>query len=198
MTNDKLQINPSALGRWLLVLAILMLIIPNNVYSQDEEWNVFAGRFCTVFYEKDVDLKLVNSHIILNFSDFYSPRQFREKPDLSIENILAGKFDAIFNRVEEVLDMYPTKLHLTINIYKSRENLDIVYEQIFDEPNVATSFYIYKTNTIYTTESNINENILAHEIAHSIIDHYFVILPPRKVQEILAVYADVHLNGEEL
>lgn len=181
---------------FLLLISSLTCFLASTAYSQGEGWNVFSSRFCTVFYENDVSLKFVNKHITLNFSDFYSPRHFREKPNLSTENILAGKFDAIFSRVREVLDMYPSRLYLTINIYKSQENLDIVYEDIFEEPNEAISFYIYKTNTIYTTESNINENILAHEMAHCIIDHYFVILPPRKIQEILAVYADVHLNGE--
>jgi len=40
----------------------------------------------------------------------------------------------------------------------------------------------------------LNENILAHEMGHCIIDHYFVILPPRKIQEMLAVYVDIHLQ----
>ena len=90
--------------------------------------------------------------------------------------------------------MYPSKIHVAINIYKTREGLDAVYEKFFNEPNKAKSFYLYKTNTIYTTEEAIAENILAHEMAHCIIDHYFVILPPKKIQEMLAVFADVHLK----
>jgi len=179
-----------------LILSIACLIFGSvdSAYSQEKEWDVFSTRFCTVFYEEGVNLKTVQRRINLRFSDFYSPRRYREKVDLSMEDILSEKFDAIFGRVEDILDMYPSRVHVTINIYKGRDGLDAAYEEIFNEPNRATSFYIYKTNTIYTTERAISEKILAHEMAHCIIDHYFVILPPRKIQEMLAVYADVHLK----
>ena len=178
----------------LLLTLCLIFVLADKVYSQEEEWNVFSSRFCTVFYEEEVSLKTVNRRINLRFSDFYSPRRYKEKADFSMEDIIAGKFDAIFAKVEDILDMYPSRICVTINIYKGRDGLDAAYEEIFNEPNIATSFYIYKTNTIYTTEGVVTEGILAHEMAHCIIDHYFVILPPRKIQEILAVYADVHLK----
>ncbi len=169
-------------------------IFVDEVYPQEEQWNVFSSRFCTIFYEEEVNLRTVNRRINLRFSDFYTPRRFREKGDFSIEETLSEKFDAIFSRVEDILDMYPSRINVRVNVYKNREGLDRAYEEIFDEPNKAVSFYIYKTNTIYTTERAVTEGILAHEMAHCIIDHYFVILPPRKVQEMLAVYADVHLK----
>ena len=177
-----------------ILLIVLLMCAAMDAYSQEKDWGVFSSRFCTVFYESEVDLKSVNRYVNLSFSDFYNPRHFREEADLSIEGVLAGKFDAVFNRIEEILDMYPSRIHVTINIYKTRDALDAAYEEIFGEPNEARSFYIYKTNTIYTVEDTINENILAHEMTHCIIDHYFVILPPRKIQEMLAAYADVHLE----
>ena len=139
-------------------------------------------------------MKLVNRRINLRFSDFYSPRTYREKADMSMEEILSDKFDAVFMKVQEILDMFPSKVHVAINVYKDKTGLNEAYEDIFHEPNTAESFYIYKTNIIYTTERAIREGLLAHEMAHCIIDHYFVILPPRKVQEMLAIYADVHLK----
>lgn len=163
-------------------------------YPQEETMRVFSSKFCTVFYEDTIDLKKVNKKLNLRFSDFYSPRGYRESPEFSIEEAVSGKIDSIFNKAEEILDMYPSKIHVALNIYKSRETLDKVYEELFNEPNAAVSFYIYKTNTIYTTEDAINENVLSHEMAHSIIDHYFVILPPVKIQEMLAAYVDVHLK----
>ena len=178
-----------------LLLAIsLMFSLVECVYSQEEDRGVFSTRFCTVFYSDEVDLGAVNRRINLRFSDFYSPRTYREKVDFSIKDILSEKFDAIFSKVQDILDMYPSKIHVAINIYKTQEELDAVYEGIFNEPNTAISFYVYKTNTIYTVEDIVTENILAHEMAHCIIDHYFVILPPRKIQEMLAVYADIHLK----
>ncbi|MBU1061432.1 MAG: hypothetical protein KJ957_03405 [Candidatus Omnitrophica bacterium] len=182
------------IGIILSIVFCLISVYVDEAYSQEEEWNVLPARYCTIFCEKEVDLKSINRRVNLGFANFYSPRNYRKKGDLSIKEILTEKFDAIFCRVQDVLDMYPSKVQVAINIYKDKEGLDRVYEEIFNEPNEAVSFYIYKTNTIYTTERAINENIIAHEMAHCIIDHYFVILPPRKIQEILAVYADVHLK----
>lgn len=163
-------------------------------YSQEEEKGVFSSKFCTIFYENGVDLKKVNKSLNLRLSNFYSPGAYRENPGLSAEDMISGKFDAIFNKAEEVLDMYPSKIHVAINIYKSQEALDKAYEGFFNEPNTAVSFYVYKTNTVYMTESAVNVNILSHEMAHCIIDHYFVILPPIKIQEMLAAYVDLHLE----
>jgi len=179
-----------------ILLTILVLsLIPDFAYSQGEEWSIFSSRFCTVFYEEDVDLNRINRRINLRFADFYNPRRYTKKVDFSIEDIFSEKLDAIFAKVEDILDMYPSRIQVIINIYKDQMGLDRAYEGIFHEPNTAKSFYIYKTNTIYTTERAISEAILAHEMAHCIIDHYFVILPPRKIQEMLAVYADVHLKN---
>ena len=164
------------------------------VYSQEEDRGIFSSKFCTIFYENDVDLKKVNRRVNLGFSNFYSPRSHKEASGISLEDMISDKLDAIFNKAEDILDMYPAKIHVAINIYKKQEDLDKVYDGFFNEQNKSVSFYIYKTNTIYTIESQLNENILAHEMAHCIIDHYFVILPPRKIQEMLAVYVDVHLK----
>lgn len=164
------------------------------VYAQEENRGVFSSKFCTIFYDNDVDLKKVNRNIKLGFSDFYSPRTYKKSAGLSTEDMISDKFDAIFNKAEEMLDMYPARIHVAINIYKRQEDMNKVYEEFFNEPNKAVSFYIYKTNTIYAVESQLNENILAHEMAHCIIDHYFVILPPRKIQEILSGYVDLHLK----
>lgn len=179
---------------FILLTTCLICAITANAYSQEGEWNIFSSRFCVVFYEEGVNLDAVSRRINLRFSDFYSARQYREKADFPIEDIVAEKFDAIFTKVQDILDMYPSKIHVTINIYKNSDGLNTAYEEIFNEPGTAPSFYIYKTNTIYTTENAIREGILAHEMAHCIIDHYFVILPPRKIQEMLAAYADVHLK----
>lgn len=163
-------------------------------FAQEEEKGAFSSNFCTIFYGKEVDLKKVNRRLNPGFANFYSPRNYKESPGVSIEDTLSDKFDAIFNKAQDILDMYPAKIHVAINIYKNQEELNRAYEEFFNEPNKAISFYIYKTNTIYTIESQLTENILAHEMAHCIIDHYFVILPPKKIQEMLAVYVDVHLK----
>ncbi len=177
----------------ILFSMVLILSFSGAVLSQEEGWNSFRGRYCTVLYEEGVNLRYVSRRINLRFANFYNPGRHRNS-GLSDSDVLGEKLDAIFSKVEDILEMYPSNISVTLKIFKHKHGLDAEYERIFDEPNRADSFYIYKYNTIYAAERYIREGILAHEMAHCIIDHYFVILPPRKVQEMLAVYADVHLK----
>jgi len=56
------------------------------------------------------------------------------------------------------------------------------------------AWYIYERNTIYLNVRDVNEGIVAHEMAHAIIDHYLLVRPPRATAEILARYVDEHLK----
>jgi len=180
----------------IFILSVIFYVsfLGEAAYAQEGNKGAFSSKFCTILYDNDVDLKKVNRCVNPGFSNFYSPRTYKANPEISIEDIISDKFDAIFNKAEEILDMFPARIRVAVNIYKRQEDLDKVYEEFFNEPNKAVSFYIYKTNTIYAVESQLNENILAHEMAHCIIDHYFVILPPRKIQEMLSAYVDLHLE----
>ena len=55
------------------------------------------------------------------------------------------------------------------------------------------AWYIYELNTIYVNVDDLHEGILAHEMAHSIIDNYLFVRPPEPTAEILARYVDSHL-----
>jgi len=56
------------------------------------------------------------------------------------------------------------------------------------------SFYVNDISAIYISGENFRREILGHEIAHAIINHYFVVSPPIKVQEILAKYIEYQLR----
>jgi Zn-dependent peptidase ImmA (M78 family) len=36
--------------------------------------------------------------------------------------------------------------------------------------------------------------VIAHELGHAVCDHYFLVIPPEKVREMLASYVDAHLE----
>jgi hypothetical protein len=98
------------------------------------------------------------------------------------------------NRVKELLDMQPIMPKLKLRIFKNRGELNDEYFRIFNTRGNCPSFYVYKYNTIYTSEADISDSILAHEMAHAVIDHYFTVIPPRGVAEVLASYVDIHLE----
>jgi hypothetical protein len=42
--------------------------------------------------------------------------------------------------------------------------------------------------------ADLHEGMLAHEMAHAIIDHFFAVRPPSSTAEILARYVGKHLD----
>ncbi len=156
------------------------------------DWTMVESQFFTIFCPKELDMEKIHKRINTRFVDvdLSAPAPSKRNP----EKLLAYKFDLLLKKVEAILDMYPMGLHVNVKIYQNAEELLRGCEGILGRVNRANSFYIHKERTIYTTLKGISEGVLSHEIAHSIIDHYFIILPPRKVQELLAMYVETHLE----
>ena len=68
------------------------------------------------------------------------------------------------------------------------------YQKIFGRREDLYSFYVYENNTIYTTQPRLNQNVLAHEMGHAIVNHYFIVRPPETVRELISQYIDIHLE----
>ena len=162
----------------------------------DDGWEVIKSKYCTILCHPDVDLKRVSNRIRIRFYDVVLDKKNYSSNDDGLERQLAEKFDLIFVKAEKILDMYPRKIRVEVRIYKHQSQLDDEYERTFGQPNRkrVISYYVHKYTTIYTTERVIREGVLAHEMGHAIIDHYFLVLPPEKVKELLAQYVELHLE----
>jgi Zn-dependent peptidase ImmA (M78 family) len=106
---------------------------------------------------------------------------------------LKKKVDALYERVQEILDMRKRIKKVTINIFQNKKQLRAAYQEIYKKPCKLRCWYIYEYNAIYINANDLHEGMLAHEMAHSIIDHYLTVRPPRATAEILARYVDSHL-----
>jgi len=160
--------------------------------ENSKDWVTVETEFFTISYPKELDIKKIHGRINTRFINVHLPASPSSKRNP--EELLAYKFDLIFKKVQTILDMYPRGIRVKVKIYQNPEELLEVYDGISGSAKSATSFYIHKQRTIYTTVKSISEAVLSHEIAHSIIDHYFIILPPRKIQELLAMYVETHLE----
>lgn len=161
--------------------------------SSEEDWIITKSHFCTIHFRYDVNVDAVNKKIDTYKVDYgltvKPPRLGNDTKD-----IVAYKFDLILLKVQELLDMRPKDLRLNAKIYREQNDLDKVYLEIFDEGNKFIAFYVFKLNTLFACEEKVSANVLAHEIAHCIIDHYFTVTPPKKIAEMIAQYADLHLR----
>ncbi len=157
-------------------------------------WRVVESKYFTILCHPEVKIERINSRIQVRFYDVdwgrYSPK------NKTIDAQVADKFDRIFRKVEKILDMYPRKIHPVIKLFKNQSQLDKEYAQIFGsfDGKERISYYVHKYTTIYTTEAMISEGVLAHEIGHAVADHYFLILPPDKVGEMLSQFIELHLE----
>ncbi len=153
-------------------------------------WRRIDSRYCTIWLHPSLDAKKVNRQI----STWRVRPQVRPDKGDTEESKLAAKCDLIFRRAEEVLDMYPPGIHTNVRIAMDRSDIKETHAERFGYGTKAVSYYIFENNTIYATVKDISESVLAHEMAHCIIDHYFRVRPPRKIEELLAMHADTHLR----
>jgi len=56
------------------------------------------------------------------------------------------------------------------------------------------AFYSRRYETIYISVDDAHIGVLAHEISHAIMDHYFGVPPPAKINEVLGQFVEIHLE----
>lgn len=181
--------------RWIDIfakIAIFIFLCLNCSLLYAQEWTRIDGDICVIEYEQGVDVSTLERKLDLTAINVRGFR--RHLIGLSTPDRLAEKIEIIALKVKQVLNMYPIGYEVQIKVFKDRHALRECYKNIFGQKKNRISFYVYKHNTIYISQQGISEHILAHELAHAIIDHYFVILPPENVAEMLAMYVDTHLK----
>ena len=158
--------------------------------SPGPEWTALETGHLTIYYLPGTDLDRIENSLRQRASYFSSdmPGEYA-----SPEEKIRYQLDALFRRAEAILDMRPADMHVKIRIFRTRAELNDEYEKIFNTREDFKSFYVYKFNTIYTSEEDISDSIIAHEMGHAIVDHYFSVIPPETVRELLASYVDLHL-----
>lgn len=172
--------------------AVFALLFSNCSLLCAEEWVRIDGQTCVIEYEGQVNLLDIDRK--LDLTSIGARGLKRDLIGLPPSGRLTKKIEIIAQKVRQILNMHPIGYEVQIKIFENRKSLQDCYENLFGHRKNIISFYVYKHNTIYTNQKDISEHVMAHELAHSIIDHYFVILPPENISEMLAIYVDMHLN----
>ncbi|MFC1704267.1 hypothetical protein ACFL1E_05765 [Candidatus Omnitrophota bacterium] len=167
----------------------------NGFATESVNWKSIKSKHCTILCHPEVNLVRVNKKIAIRFYDAFDGSRYASKGK-SIEEQVADKIDRIFRKAEKILDMYPRKMNLKIQIYKNQAQLEQEYLKAFNQSkkHKVISFYMHKFSTIYTTERAISSDVLAHEMGHAITDHYFLVHPPLPIKELMAQFVETHLE----
>ena len=195
--------NDRAFSKIIASLIITMLLGPALFYSilfaqhdetlpDNEDWSSMGGNFFVLYYNPSANLEDLERELTKRPIYFDQAARYGE---VTTQEEICRRLDKLYNRVQDVLGMYPKIPKIKIKIFKNRDELNDEFVKISGKPGDFKSFYVYKYNTIYTSESDIEDSVIIHEMAHAVIDHYFSVIPPETVGEILASYVDAHLEG---
>ncbi len=176
-----------------------LFLLPQNI-THAEQWKILDTKYSALYYLEIEDLKAFDKKIDFSrdpgsFSSFIDDSS---GPVSGFRKKLAAKVDAIFERVQLILDMRkPLKTRIKIKVYPNKTVLHDAYFQIYRKRTQIRAWYIFKHNTIHVNARDIFSGMLAHEIAHGIIDNFLTVKPPRATAEILARYVDKHLYDKK-
>jgi hypothetical protein len=162
--------------------------------SANINWQSLETKYTIIYYQSSEDLKKFNRKVDYSPGEWGIIRLFsRTRSGKEMRDKLKKKVDALYERVREILDMRKKMRKVIINIYHNKRQLHAAYYKIYKKPCKLRAWYIYQYNAIYINANDLHEGMLAHELAHSIIDHYLRVRPPHATAEILARYVDGHL-----
>jgi hypothetical protein len=159
-----------------------------------------------VFHSKLVTIHYNDNHLLKEFEKKIRPgaltrtlnKVFLGESGISKDASLGELVDTLFKRVQQILDMPIPARRVHIRIFKNQEEISQAYASITGKPTKAPAFYWQKTNTIYLHTRKLSIGILAHEMGHAVLDHYFVIKPPAKIAEMLTQYVDKEISSKPL
>lgn len=157
------------------------------------QWQILETKHTKIHYHAKKDLE--QFYNVIDYSPVSMGLQglFSKPESDDLTDKIKQKVDAVYERAQEILDMRKLMDKVNVNIYHDKEELHDAYYEIFQKTCQLRAWYIYESNTIYINATDMHEGILAHEMAHAIIDHFLSVRPPAATAEILARYVDGHL-----
>jgi hypothetical protein len=175
--------------------------VPENSFEPPPDkktilWSTIKGNKVFLYYLPGASLGKIESRLgtrQLPLSPQY--RRLFTSRDYPIETRINARLQFLMMRVEDILGMKPFIPKLSIELYRTRKDMQAAYASQEGINIDARSFYVHKHALIFSSEQDLIDSIIAHEMAHAVIDHYFKAPPPAQVAELLAAHVDEHLEG---
>lgn len=169
-----------------VVLALLLICAVSNVQAQEQK-----SRYATLFYSDKEVLREFNDNLRLNRKLSHS---MRKKNVVTVADEILSKADIIIEKVQVVLDMFPNKYHVRLVIVPDSGDVARIYKKKYGKKVRHIAYYSLSEKTIYISADDTNLRVLAHEIGHSVVDHYFKVRPPYNIHELMAQFAEKHVT----
>lgn len=175
------------LDRLLFGMFILLLLFPLPAVAQAEG----KSRYVTLRYSDQELLHDFNDQLILGRKLSY---YLANKTIITIEDEVLAKLDTIIEKAETVLEMFPDKLHITVVLLPSKVEVGAMYFAKYGKEANHIAYYSLQEDTIYISVDDAKLRVVAHEIGHAVVDHYFQVRPPYTIHELLAQFTEKHVT----
>jgi len=177
-------------------IAVLLFLTSGIAFAVDDGFGSakkIEGKYFTLYYTPQLQTSDLVQKLNITSSDNLMVGKSVEKKS-SPEAELADMLDTLFMRVSDILDMHVFSFQGSIKVCEDTSQLKQIYKGLFDRDLTALSFFVGNLNTIYITTDSFKREILGHEMAHAVMTRYFVVQPPVKIHEILAMYVEYQLR----
>ena len=118
----------------------------------------------------------------------------KKKNLITIEDEVYAKINIIVEKVEVALDMFPDSLHFKLVVLPSASEVSGIYKKKYGKSVNHIAYYSMNEKTIYISADDTRLRVLAHEIGHMVVDHFFKVRPPYNIHELLAQFAEKHVT----
>lgn len=169
----------------LMVTVVLVTALVSASYGAEIE-----TRYATLVYAQEDLLKTFNKEVRLGGLSYL----VRNRTSITVSDEVKNKVDAIIEKVQSVLAMFPKMPRFKIVLLSSTSDVAKVYKALYLKNADYIAFYSPREKTVYVSVDDASLHVFAHELAHVVIDHYFGIAPPTHIHEVLAQYVEAHLE----
>jgi len=170
-----------------LIACLALILAPAWAGQRQDGGRRLETAYSTISYHREADLlgfgrKLGKGQAALIRDNARAAETAREE------------VDRLVYHVRTLLDMHPPLLRFNIIVLSDYNEIRKAYASLgFDGP-APIAFYRQRSQTIYVSVDKLTPGVLAHEVAHAVINAFFSTPPPAQMQEILAQYVDRHLG----
>lgn len=171
----------------MIVLPILLSVTLAAAVAHGQE---IRTRYATLVYSSQAFLRQFDDQVFLSSL----PCPPSHGPALTAAEEVGCKLDAIVDRVETILDIFPRGLNFTIVLLPGSKDVQNVYMGKYGRSSDYIAFYSPRDNTVYVSVNDVRIGVMAHELTHVIIDKYFSQAPPAVIQELVARYVDSQID----
>ncbi|MEI8012873.1 MAG: hypothetical protein WCI27_10430 [Candidatus Omnitrophota bacterium] len=174
-----------------------VLVQPAPLPEGVEGFMEIKGDTVYLYYPPGANLRKIEARLRSRYLPLAA--QYRDlfiNKEYSLESRLSARLQFLLMRVEDILGMKPMIARINIEVLPSRKELQAKCFDLTQVHQDYKAFYAHDRRMIFSSEQDIIDSIIAHELGHAVIDHYFMVPPPTKVAELLATYVDEHLERE--